>query len=557
MEIDDAEDDFSGVNLTACLVLNQRDDETLGFDFISFPGNNELLGVVDLAPGAHFIYVKRDEGNDDIDLRIGMFLHINANQCTVLKRNKTEDGPLFEEADPDESSSYHSGLVAGHFVNKTAKIPEQLKQLWNYLTAYISDDVIRTLRPISKKVSSKSRFQVEHGSRARQTGNTLRTADIATVGDTSIEEDQSRHDKDSYANAKLPDVDVETNTDHSKHVCSKDIGSGENTIPASDDLISHSLDSNRSRCKRGFIPMGAEEDETADNYKLIAQQFKQMKGHRGTLTEVMGTSQRDSATSMSRSAPVSHVSEEREMDLTKHENDPSAQDQPYTSETKQHIVVDAELNTEPCTIYYSDLRRINKGMSLLTDVAPASITQMHLDTTHILDAISDNHRRYKEQSPGRPARSACSGEASPSAEDTNKYHPAIGEYQYAFCMFLLNYHYDSFEHWKAIFRAICGAETFFLNNTALGEQVLHLIRYQLETFESDLYEPDNFFAYHLSSLEEIIIDNQPELADLLRPLQEIKDTFKLKFGISFEDAKVLQDNVKVVDIHEMGYSNGK
>lgn len=77
MDVDDSVIPSQEVNITACLVLNQRDDERLGFDFVSFPGNNEVIGVVDLTPGAHFIYVKKNDGNGT--------LRVNNTACTILQ----------------------------------------------------------------------------------------------------------------------------------------------------------------------------------------------------------------------------------------------------------------------------------------------------------------------------------------------------------------------------------------------------------------------------------------------------------------------------------------
>lgn len=568
MDVDDSVIPSQEVNITACLVLNQRDDERLGFDFVSFPGNNEVIGVVDLTPGAHFIYVKKNDGNDEIDLRLGEFVHVASGSCTVLKRSKLDDGALFDVADTDEARSYQSSVIAGHFSGKLAKVPPQLRELWRNLTDFITDDVIRALRPLERKVASKSKFRIQDSKPDTCNSQTAKVNDEQAnaishvyngnslrIIDAPGEDPASPHASDTPRHAK--EVNYADGNSESLSMAKKSFTSCSDIDGVAG--LEKEQELTKQDCTKEFLSLSTQEDDTVEDYIEISKRFKGIKGNSGLLCELFTDSKKSSqATSTSQKFNLNGIDSDNNTNSDASIHTKSAQNTMDSNDMDKEAIIDSDLADDHCTVYYSDLRRINRKMTLLTNMSPDKITEMHLDTTYIMDAIASNHRRFKassERSVVKPSGMSGCDQHGTMAAGLSSYEAVVGEYQYAFCLFLLNFHYDSFEHWKAIFRAICSAETFFLANVALASRLLNVMKLQLETFESDLYEPDNFFAYHLNTLEEIITDNQPQLASLKQPFEDIRNTFKLKFGISLEDAKVLQDSVQIVYADEIQSPN--
>ncbi|ORM39835.1 uncharacterized protein BXIN_0193 [Babesia sp. Xinjiang] len=497
MDIEEEDSPPTDINLTACLVLNQRDDEQLGFDFVSFPERGEVLGVVNLAPGAHFVYVKEGEPNDEVERPLGEFIYILQGKCAVLKRSKSDEGPLFESLGEDEARNYHSALVAGHFHGKLSRIPEQLQQLWRDMTEYITPDVIRLLRPIVKTRRDESK-----------TNKTIERSEGVNVNTVTPMESA-----DSAESGKL----IVANSDESE--CTKLHSTGEGATNAVQPLSIASVTNNG--------------EDTADDYRGIVRRMKDLKNRSGLLCETFQQKVDDGTKGTDRMVPAP--------DSTVHDHEiiPEMQTKEPTSSDR---LLEWEAPRDQCTIYYSDLQKVNREMNLSKDITPSGITALHLDTTHVLDSIVSYHL-------GKDTYLSKPEKCEPQGEGTGgwKYACVLGEYQYAFCVFMLNFHYVSFEHWKNLFRILCNAESFILDDVENSKKVLKVIKLHLETFESDLYDPGNFFAYHLSSLYEIITDNQPHCACLLEPFQAIRDTFKLKFGISLEDIHFLHDGVQVVD----------
>ncbi|GBE61113.1 AAR2 homolog, putative [Babesia ovata] len=561
MDVDEPDVVPPGVNLTACLVLNQRDDECLGFDFVSFPGGNEVMGVIDLTPGAHLVYVKDGEPNEEVDRRLGEFVYIEQGKCTVLKRSKLDDGPLFEFVSEEEARGYHSGVIAGHFHGKLARIPSQLRNLWFDLTQFISVDVIRLLRPIVKPSSQSISTQPitgtpVHDDPPHRPGSSSAASEKSQGVQPYAEDEQEPTSvKDAFTQEPTsdgfqPTMDVDDTTNSSGD-SSLNHGSRAEPIIAtpSTGLPDTACPSTNATC----LSTGDDDDDTAANYKEISERLKSLKGKPGLLCETFGITGND------RLAPASAPTAENKLrpnrpkrDTDYKYNTGNAPADCASAADRCDSALDWEVPRDQCTIYYSDLQKLNRRMNSSKLAIASKITEMHLDTTHILDAIVEYHHgrdsvlSLTTTEATNSKLSEMQGAEEPTDVDS-KYACVLGEYEYAFCVFMLNFHYTSFEHWKSLFRTFCSAESFYLLNTKLSEHLLKVIKLQLETFESDLYEPDNFFAYHLSSLEEIINDNQPQLAYLVDPFNAISETFKLKFGISFEEAKSLQDGIQYVD----------
>ncbi|CDR93739.1 hypothetical protein, conserved [Babesia bigemina] len=562
MDVDEPDVIPPGVNLTACLVLNQRDDECLGFDFVSFPGSNEVMGVIDLTPGAHLVYVKDGQPNEEVDRRLGEFLYIEPGTCTVLKRSKLDDGPLFEVASEEETRSYHSGLVAGHFHGKLARVPDELRNLWYDLTQFISVDVIRLLRPIVKKPSSRSTSAQQKTSKAvnddeqQRLSLPSRASEMSQgAASTSMDEKDSASVrdatiKDHVFNDSQSTMDVDDTSAKSEGCSLSRDGHAEPNIATSskglpDTACQNSYPTNCSSADDG--------EDTAEHYKEILERLNSLKCQPGLLCEtfgVIGNGRGRSASSPTDDTKLrADRSKRHNIDADGSSNIPTDS---ASVANRCDTTLDFEVPRDQCTIYYSDLQKLNRRMKSGMHKCASKITEMHLDTTHILDAIVERHHERDAMLPLSTTDMATSKTSDMAVAEheydvESKYSCVLGEYEYAFCVFMLNFHYTSFEHWKSLFRAFCSAESFYMLNTKLSEHLMKVIKLQLETFESDLYEPDNFFAYHLSSLEEIINDNQPQLAGLVDPFNAIKETFKLKFGISFEEATALQDGVQFVD----------
>ncbi|GFE53603.1 AAR2, putative [Babesia ovis] len=527
MDIDEDSCPPSGLNLTTCLVLNQRSDEILGFDFVSFPRDNEVVGVINLTPGAHFIYVKEGEPNEEIDRRLGDFVYIPQGTCTVLKRSKYDDGPLFELLDPDESRSYHNAVVAGHFHGKLSRIPENLQNLWYEMTEFITEDVIRLLRPIAKSIhrdnigSIDTSYQGHMANGVEQTSSNVTDVGVSSVfSDAKHHMDSAKYDmKPANENVtpNIPNTHPDENMGLTRHRPSITI----NTSGLSDEqsLIAATRP-------------GDAYDDTAEDYKAIAMRFKNLKTMPGLICETFAqTSLNKTSDSPQRDIALNNQASRREHVIIPEVDGHSS--------SHVNAMLNWEAPRDQCTIYYSDIQKLNRKMGHAKHVPPSRITALHIDTSYVLDAMVKYHHGKDLQ--------------LEMPDDRTKLHSnwiyncVLGEYQYAFCVFLLNFHYVSFEHWKSLFRNICNAECFLLENIDFSKKVLNVIRVQLETFESDLYDPGNFFAYHLSALNEIIADNHPRSLELTPCFQAIRDTFKLKFGISLDDACVLHDAVQVVD----------
>ncbi|EDO06760.1 AAR2 family protein [Babesia bovis T2Bo] len=515
MELDDDCQTPGDVNLTACLVLNQRVDEILGFDFVTFPSSNEVVGVVNLTPGCHFVYVKEGNSNDEFDRRLGEFVYIYKDTCTVLKRSKFDHGPLFEILSEEESRNYHNGIVAGHFHGKLSRIPEGLQQLWFNMTEYITEGVINKLRPI------------------RSTKSDTATADVMINEDSQVKTISNAEDNIGGSSTASSKDGVFVNED-SRTSESYDSGEPLNNPVDNRRNEKPSALSGEAGIAAACRIAPSDSEDTVEDYVAIANRYKEIKSLRGMFCETFGAGSAGASESIHGSD--SHVDSENIPSINTVVNpDNTTTSKNTTNRGRHEDLMHWEPPVDQCTIYYSDLQKINRKLHRHKRLPPSRISALHIDTSHIIDSVVLHHMGHDIIGSSKTNVDSLDESCQPS-----RYGLFLGEYQYAFCVFLLNYHYASFEHWKSMFRILCNAETFLIENVDVGEKVLNIIKHQLESFESDLYDPGNFFAYHLGALTEIIVDNPEALSSLLPSLQDIRTSFKLKFGISLDDARLLQ-----------------
>ncbi|KAF5153484.1 AAR2 family protein [Theileria parva strain Muguga] len=146
---------------TVVVILDQKEDELVGFDFISFPEANVVSGIWNLTPGSHFMYIKnKEQGNlldDNIvsdDCRLGEFIHLKRGEIKVYKRSQVDEGSLFELVEEYCNQKYKESIVMGHLRGKMSKIPENLSNLWASMTDCINSELILRLRPINKVITN-------------------------------------------------------------------------------------------------------------------------------------------------------------------------------------------------------------------------------------------------------------------------------------------------------------------------------------------------------------------------------------------------------------------
>ncbi|EKX74204.1 hypothetical protein BEWA_042420 [Theileria equi strain WA] len=142
-------------NLTIVIILDQRENELLGFDFVSLPEANIVSGIWNLRPGAHFIYIKDDESEEADETRFGEFIYLKKGEIKVIRRSADETGSPFEIVEDYCNESYKESVINGKFKNRMANVPKELADLWSSMTDCINGELINKLRPIRRAIKSR------------------------------------------------------------------------------------------------------------------------------------------------------------------------------------------------------------------------------------------------------------------------------------------------------------------------------------------------------------------------------------------------------------------
>ncbi|BAM39521.1 uncharacterized protein TOT_010000976 [Theileria orientalis strain Shintoku] len=138
---------------TVVVILDQRDEEVVGFDFVALPEANKVSGIWNLEPGAHFMYIKTKE---EEERRLGEFVYLKKGELRVYRRAEASEGPLFKQVEEYSNQNYKESIIMGHLKNKMSKIPQNLSQLWSNITDCINSELIVKLRPINKVIKSQT-----------------------------------------------------------------------------------------------------------------------------------------------------------------------------------------------------------------------------------------------------------------------------------------------------------------------------------------------------------------------------------------------------------------
>ncbi|XP_953743.1 uncharacterized protein TA16930 [Theileria annulata] len=430
-------------NSTVVVILDQKEDEIVGFDFISFPEANIVSGIWNLTPGSHFMYIKNKEkgnifnyNNSSDECRLGEFLYLKKGEIKVYKRSQVEEGSLFELVEEYCNQKYKESIVMGHLRGKMSKIPENLSNLWANITDCINPELILRLRPINKVITNQP-FPASKSE-----------------------------------NSEIPP---------------------ENNINT--DLRS---DCELRNCTTRLELSDSEEDpsKTLEEYKNVASNLSSFKSK--VDVNLIKSSDKSNGCSF---------------------ND--------TKKSENHVDDSVEKDYE--SIYYSDIPMCNDRIRKMKEITPEQLTKMHMDTSYIIDSISNDNRSngYK------------------MAEFNNKYLYVLGELQYSFLVFILCFNFESLEQYKRLLRAFCNAESLLINDQELTRNFLRTLRFQIEIWDEqhDVYQKDNFLTHHLCNLREIMIDNSDKLKTCLDHFKLLEDSFKLKFGISLNDLNTIHSNI--------------
>ncbi|UKJ88376.2 hypothetical protein MACJ_000820 [Theileria orientalis] len=407
---------------TVVVILDQRDEEVVGFDFVSLPEANKVSGIWNLEPGAHFMYIKTKE---EEERRLGEFVYLKKGEIRVYRRVEAEEGTLFKQVEEYSNQNYKESIIMGHLKNKMSKIPENLSQLWSNITDCINSELILKLRPINKVIKSQ------------------------TVTHQMFEQFGSETDKRKE----------------------KDIWNATIRVELSD----------------------TEDDEskTMEEYKQIANNIRSFRNSID-LNELRGEKK---SVSPERSCQIDETVEED-----------------YTP------------------ICYSDIPVSDSRINRFKEITPEMLTSMHMDTSYVLDSVSENYEGNKD--------------GFKVNEFKNKYMYVLGELQYSFILFLLCFNFESLQHYKKLLRAFCNAESTIIKNQELVLRLLKTLKYHVEIWdeEHDVYQKDDFLTHSLGSLREIIVDNEKDLEYCRNEYKQLDSSFKLKFGISLDDLDVINNN---------------
>jgi len=119
-----------------------------------------------------------------------------------------------------------------------------------------------------------------------------------------------------------------------------------------------------------------------------------------------------------------------------------------------------------------------------------------------------------------------------------EYRDLLGEFQYAFVVFLIGQVYEGFEQWKRLMHLICSCCKAIKSNKSLYNDLLMVLHFQLKMVPDDFFQDvlsnDNFIHATLILLFCNIQDTDGVSSHLKMKSEKFKKHLEIKFGKPFE-----------------------
>uniref|UniRef100_A0A914DPQ5 Protein AAR2 homolog n=1 Tax=Acrobeloides nanus TaxID=290746 RepID=A0A914DPQ5_9BILA len=120
----------------------------------------------------------------------------------------------------------------------------------------------------------------------------------------------------------------------------------------------------------------------------------------------------------------------------------------------------------------------------------------------------------------------------------NDINEFLGEFQYAFVVFLMGQVYEGFEQWKRLIHLLCSCTSALVSRASLFKELLMILLFQLkecpDDFFHDVLAKDNFLVSTLSLLFANVEDTSGVDSELLTKSRKFKAYLSKKFGVGFD-----------------------